>query len=85
MAPRRVLLEVAELDVESQQYAVFPASSRGNFPVGSRKQILFGRSRRIVSKGGDDIFQMPRKILVQLELHGAQVTFQMLSRESSAA
>ncbi len=79
MGAGRILAQVGELDVESQQHALFMLGGACDFGVGPGKQILVGRRQDIVTEFNQYRFEMAGEVLVQLELHSRVPVFQTLS------
>jgi len=84
MRPWRVLPQIGKLKVQCQEDSIFLLGCRRDFSIGPAQKPLLSCGCHIMTKRGKKRPQMTGQILIELELHLAEETFQMLSRESSA-
>jgi len=84
MSARRVFPQVAELDVESQQYPALILGGCRHSGIGLREEAFLGRRGYVMPEIAQSLRQVARKVLVEFQPHCPTGTFHMFSRESSA-
>ncbi len=85
MASRGKLPKVAEFEIESQKDSPFRLRGRSHDGVRFGQESLVGCGRHILLVLSQNRLEMPGEVLVQLQFHEPAATFQMFSRDSSAA
>ena len=85
MRSGRVSSQVAEAYVERDEHATLSLRGTGHNSVGVGKKVFVLCRGHIVVEDAQHPLKPAREVLVQLQVHDPTATFQMFSRESSAA